>query len=78
MEEVAGEQCVGLRAEECVPGLLGGALWCGWQARATKYASDGGGGHAVAEPPQFALDPDVAPAWILCGEALDEGGEFVA
>ncbi|MCQ4045115.1 GNAT family N-acetyltransferase [Streptantibioticus rubrisoli] len=30
VQEVASEQRVGLGAKECVPGLLGGALRCGW------------------------------------------------
>ncbi|MFI9366834.1 hypothetical protein ACIG5E_38200 [Kitasatospora sp. NPDC053057] len=72
VQEVAGEKRVGLCADEGAPGLPGGALWCGRQTEAAQDAADGGGGDAVAEPSQLALDPDVAPGRILCGEAPDE------
>src|ERR1044072_2297265 len=72
VHEVAGEQRVGLGAEEGAPGLLGCALRCGRQAGAAQDAPDGGGGDPMTEPSQFALDSDVTPGGVLSRQALDE------
>jgi hypothetical protein len=38
--------------------------------------ADGGGGYPVAEPTQFALDPDHAPPGVLPGQAHDQRDEL--
>jgi hypothetical protein len=68
MEEVAGDDVVGLRGKELPPGRAL-AAWCGVDARGVEDVPDGGGGDRVAEPREFALDPAVSPAAVLPGQA---------
>src|SRR5258706_9326447 len=46
-----------------------------WYAESFEDPADRGRTHAVAEAEQFALDALVAPARIIAGHLLDQGGD---
>jgi hypothetical protein len=74
LEEVAGEQGVGLAAQEVGPGCVL-ALGCGWDAVLAQDLPDGGGGDLDAEGGEFAVDAAVAPRGVLSGQAQDQGAD---
>jgi len=73
-EEVAGEQAVGLAAQEISPG---GALPFrgGRDAVLLEDFPDGGGGDLDAEGDEFAVDAPVSPGAVLSGEAQHESAD---
>jgi hypothetical protein len=60
LEEIAGEQCVGLAAEEVGPGRVL-SFGCGRDAVRAEDLPDGGGGDLDAESREFAVDPAISP-----------------
>ena len=69
VEEIAGQQPVGLSSEKCPPGGIG-AMGCGADAVAAQVAAEGGLADPVAESGEFAVDPAVSPSWVfLCERA---------
>ena len=71
LEEVAGEQGIGLGAEEAGPGG-GGALGCRVDPGVVEDLPHGGGGDLDAEDEEFAVDAPVAPARVLSCQAQYE------
>lgn len=71
VQEVGGEDAVGLGGEELAPGLAG-ALRCGVDAGGVQDLPDRGWRDRVAEAGEFALDPAVAPGAVVPGQAQDE------
>src|SRR2546421_3679371 len=67
VEEVDGQQTLGLAAEEGSPA---GVLLAGRRAHpaAGQDSADGAGPDPVAEPLQFTLDSEVAPARVFAGQ----------
>src|SRR5258708_34842669 len=61
LEEVAGEQCIGLGAEEAGPGGSG-ALGCRVDPGLVQDFPHGGGSDLDTEDEEFAVDAPVAPA----------------
>ncbi|GAB2879347.1 hypothetical protein GCM10027074_54510 [Streptomyces deserti] len=74
LEEVAGEQCVGLAAQEVGPGVAL-SLGRGRDAVLLQDLPDGGGGDLEAQGRELAVDPAVPPGGILAGEAQDQGAD---
>ncbi|QUQ65295.1 hypothetical protein JJ691_30180 [Kutzneria sp. CA-103260] len=76
MEEVDREKTVSLGAKERAPGVAagGGRRY----SVAAQDPADGGGGDAVPEPSQLALDADHAPGSVLRCQAEDERDDLVA
>jgi hypothetical protein len=72
VEQVAGQDAVGLGVEELRPGRPGPAR-CGVDARGVEDGPYGGGADDVAESGEFAVDAPVAPSRILGGQAHDQG-----
>jgi hypothetical protein len=70
-EEVDREEQVGVLADELPPGALTSPR-CGRQAMAAKHLADGQVGASVAKFEELALDPAVAPPWVLLGDAKDQ------
>src|SRR4051812_28196267 len=64
MGEVDGEDAVGLRGQELLPGRFCAAgRWV--DAGSLEDLPDGGRGDVVAESDEFALDPSVSPCRVL-------------
>ena len=74
VEQVAGEDRLGLRSEELRPGRSGPPRR-GVDAGGVQDLPDGGGADLVAEAGEFAVDASVPPVGILGGQADDEGAE---
>jgi hypothetical protein len=55
-------------AKECAPRVHGGALRGGRDPVRARDLADRGGGDAMAQAMQLALDPRVAPGRIIAGE----------
>ena len=68
LEEVAGEQCIGLGAEEAGPGGSG-ALGCWVDPGLVQDFPHGGCSDLDTEDEEFAVDAAVAPARILLCQA---------
>jgi hypothetical protein len=66
VQEVAGDDGVGLDGEEFASGRAG-AAWSGVDAGGVQDVPDSRCGEGVAEPDQFALDSAVAPPAVLGG-----------
>jgi hypothetical protein len=66
VEQVAGQDAVGLGVEELRPGRPGPAR-CGVDARGVEDGPYGGGADDVAESGEFAVDAAVPPGRILGG-----------
>ncbi|MEZ0093990.1 hypothetical protein ABH925_005182 [Streptacidiphilus sp. EB129] len=76
LDEVAGEQCVGLGAQEVGPG--GCPSFRGWvDAFGFGDFPDGGGGGPDAEDGEFAVDASVAPRRVLADQAQDQDADGV-
>jgi hypothetical protein len=71
VEQVAGEDGVGLGSEELCPGGPG-SLWCGVDSGGLEDLPDGGGADLVAEAGEFAVYSPVAPGGILVGQMCRE------
>ena len=74
MEQVAGEDGVGLRAEELGPGRSGSPRR-GVDPGAVEDRPDGGGSDLVAESGEFAVYASIPPGGILRGQAHDQGAD---
>jgi hypothetical protein len=74
VEEIAGEHGRCLGGEELAPGGVVAARRRWWYAQAFEDPPDRGGTDPVAEAEQFALDSLVAPAGIVSGHLLNQGG----
>src|ERR1019366_7827609 len=74
LEEVTGQQGVGLTAQEAGPGqaLPSG---CGRDAVLVQDLPDGGGGDLDAEGREFAVDAPVSPGGVLAGQGQDESAD---
>jgi hypothetical protein len=70
-EEIAGDDPGGLLAQEHPPGRIR-PPWRGVQPTPTQHRPDGGGRDSDAQVLEFALDPLVAPARVLPGQADDQ------
>jgi hypothetical protein len=70
LDEVDGQRCVGLAAEEVGPGV-GGSVWCGTDGFGFQDLPDGGGGDRDGEGGEFAVDAPVFPGRILADQAQD-------
>jgi hypothetical protein len=71
-EEVAGQQGLGLGAEELGPGA-GRAFGCRVDAGVGEDLPYGGCGDFDAEDEQFTVDAAVAPARVFLGQARNQG-----
>jgi hypothetical protein len=78
MKEIGGEHCRGLHVQELPPGSIGAPLRRRRDRQSFEDPADRGRAHPVTELEQFALDPVVSPAVVLCGEPLDERGDLGA
>ena len=67
-EEFGGEQGGTLAVNELAPGRTG-AVRCGFSACVAQDLPHGGGGDAVSESAEFAVDAPVAPVRVLGVEA---------
>ena len=76
-EEVGGDQGVGLAADELAPGWSD-AVWCGFASVVSEDLPHGGGGDAVSEAAEFAVDAPVASGRFLGVETQDETAGDVA
>ena len=74
VEQVAGEDRLGLRSEELRPGRSGPPRR-GVDAGGVQDFPDGGGADLVAEAGEFAVDAPVPPGGVLGGQAHDQGAE---
>src|SRR3954469_8624578 len=77
MEEVDREHAGGLRAQELSPAGVGVSHRRWWDPVALQDPPDRRGADAVAELEQLALEPRVAPAWVLPCHPHHQGGEGV-
>jgi hypothetical protein len=74
VEEVCGDDPLGLGGEELTPTRAGAAR--GWvDACRVQDLPDRGGRDPVPKPGKFALDPAVAPPWVLLGQPQCQLGE---
>ena len=71
VDQVAGENAVGLRAEELRPGRTCSSRR-GIDARRGEDLPHGGGADLIAEPDEFAVDAAIPPVGILGSEAHDQ------
>jgi hypothetical protein len=71
VEQVAGQDCLGLRAEELRPGWSG-APRGGIDPGRVQDLPDGGGADSVAKSGEFAVDAPIPPGRILGGQAQDQ------
>jgi hypothetical protein len=71
VEEINGDEGVGLEGQELSPGWAA-AAGCWVDAGPLEDVPDGGGADAVAEPGQFAVDSPVAPSRVFLGQLQDE------
>ena len=62
--EVDGEDRVGLRGQELLPGRSG-PPWCGVDAGGLKDLPHCRRGDRMAEPDELAVDASVSPPWVL-------------
>jgi hypothetical protein len=76
VEEVGGEHCRGLRVQELPPRGVGVPLGRRGDLPGFEDTPDGGCADPVAELEQLTLDPLVAPAVVLGGEAPDKRGDL--
>ena len=74
VEQVAGEDRVGLRPQELGPGRSG-PPWRRVDPGVMQDGPDGGGADLVAEAGEFAVDASISPAGVLGGQAEDQGTE---
>ena len=74
VEQVAAEDCLGLRSEELRPGRSGPPR-CRVDSGGVQDVPDGGGADLVAEVGELAVDPPVPPRRILSGQAHDQGAQ---
>ena len=74
-EEVGGEDAVCLGGEDLSPGGAAAAR-CGVDAGSLQDRAHGAGRKLVAEPGEFAVDPPVAPGWVLRGQAQDQRAQL--
>ena len=72
VEQVAGQDALGLRLQELRPGRSGPA-WCGVDPGAMEDLPDGGGTDPVTESGEFAMDASIAPGRVLGSQAYDQG-----
>jgi hypothetical protein len=78
VEQVSGEQSVGLSLEECGPlATRGMTSRSGAQASGAQDAEDGRGADPVPEAAQFAVHSSEAPAWVLGAETHDQLAQFL-
>jgi hypothetical protein len=71
VEQVAGDDALGLRREELRPGRSGPLRY--WvDPRRAQDLPDGGGSDLVAESGELAVDAPIAPVGILAGQAQDQ------
>jgi len=75
VEEVGGQERGGVGAQEDAPGSV--VARRRRDAVGAQDLADGRGGYPMAEPAQFALDPDHAPPGVLPCQAQDQRGEIV-
>jgi len=78
VEEVGGEHRRGLRVQELPPRHVGVPLRRRRDLQRPEDPADRGCADPVAELEQLTLDPLVAPAVVLGGEALDKRGDLGA
>ena len=71
VQEVHGQDGLGLAGEELSPGQTGPA-WCGIDAGVMQDLPHGAGSDAMAQADQFALHTPVAPGGVLARHADDE------
>ena len=74
VEQVAGQDRLGLRAEELRPGRSGPSRR-GIDPGGAQYLPDGRGADSVAESGEFTVDAPIAPGRILGGQPDDQGAE---
>jgi hypothetical protein len=74
MEEVGGEHCRGVRAQELPPRGVSVPFRCRRDPQGLEDPADRGCADPVAELEQLALDSLVSPAVVLGGEPLDQRG----
>ena len=74
-EEVVGDHGVGRACDEFAPGWSG-PVGCGFASVVSEDFPDGGGGDAVSEAAEFAVDTAVAPRRVVCVEAEHEPAEL--
>jgi hypothetical protein len=75
VEEISGQQCLCVGAQEGTPGII---TRRGWRdpVRAQNL-TDGGSRNLVPEPTQLALDPHHSPPSVLPRQAQDQRDELV-
>src|ERR1035441_887130 len=78
MEEIGGEHCRGLRAQELPPRRVGVPLRCRGDLQYLEDPADRRRADPVAELEQFALDPLVSPAAVPGGEPPGQRGDLCA
>jgi hypothetical protein len=71
VEEVAGQQPVGLSAEECLPRGVR-ISWRGAQPVGAQDPPDGRVAEPVAQAQQFAVDSAIPPPWVLSREPRNQ------
>src|SRR3954470_20045238 len=74
VEQVAGEDRVGLGPQELGPGWSG-SPGRGVDAGVVQDGPDGGGADLVAEADEFAVEASVSPGGVFGGQTDDQGAQ---
>jgi hypothetical protein len=78
MEEIRGQQSVGLGGEEGAPLAASSvSLWWGAETGAAQHPAHGGSADSMPEATQLAMDAAESPTGILGTEPCDELAEFL-